>query len=187
MEDGQLVEQARDGDVAAYEALVRRYQEVAFRTAYLVLGDAAEAEDAAQEGFIKAYYALDRFRPGAPFRPWLLQITANEARNRKRSAGRRQFLTQRIARTEPPNQAAPAPETAALDDETKTALLDELKELPEMDRLVIAYRYFLDLSEVEMSEALDIPRGTVKSRLSRALQRLKSRLDTAETEGRSHG
>ena len=85
----ELVERAKRGDDDAYEELVRAYQGIAFRTAYLVAGNAADAEDAAQEGFVKAHRALGRFRRGAPFRPWLLQIVANEARNRRRSAGRR--------------------------------------------------------------------------------------------------
>ena len=70
---------------------------MAFRTAYVICGDAAEAEDAAQEGFMKARAALHRFRPGRPFRPWLLQIVANEARNRRRAAGRRLALAGRAA------------------------------------------------------------------------------------------
>src|SRR6266496_2575903 len=86
--ESQLVERARNGDETAYEELVRAHQGIAFRIAYLVAGNSAEAEDAAQEGFVKAYRALGRFRRGAPFRPWLLQIVANEARNRRRSACR---------------------------------------------------------------------------------------------------
>src|SRR5438445_335935 len=78
----------RDGDVAAYEALMRMYQNIATRTAYVIVGDSADAQDAVQEAFIKAYYALGRFRPGAPFRPWLLRIVANEAINRRRAARR---------------------------------------------------------------------------------------------------
>jgi RNA polymerase sigma-70 factor (ECF subfamily) len=73
--------------VRAYEDLVRRHQDVAFRVAQLVAGNAADAEDAAQEAMVKAYYALDRFREDAPFRPWLLRIVANEASNRRRSSG----------------------------------------------------------------------------------------------------
>src|SRR5947209_5976739 len=92
LDDLELVERARRGDVSAYDDLVRRYQELAFRTAYLITGVAAEAEDAAQEAFVKAYYALPRFRAGAPFRPWLLRIAANEARNRRKAAGRREAL-----------------------------------------------------------------------------------------------
>ena len=82
--------------------------------AQVVLGDEAEAQDAAQEAFVKAYYALGRFRPGAPFRPWLLTIVTNEARNRRRSAGRRAKLGFQVA-AEGPIAAAPvSPEAAVL-------------------------------------------------------------------------
>ena len=95
MEEAKLAERAREGDTAAYERLVRTHQALAFRAAYLVTGDAPEAEDATQEAFVKAYRALGRFRPGAPFRPWLLAMVTNEARNRRRSAGRRAKLNLR--------------------------------------------------------------------------------------------
>ena len=98
MEDAKLAERAREGDTAAYERLVRLHQAGAFRAAYLVTGDASEAEDAAQEAFVKAYRALGRFRPGAPFRPWLLAIVSNEARNRRRASGRRTNLALRTSR-----------------------------------------------------------------------------------------
>ena len=86
-DEGDLVLHASRGDDVAFEELVRRYQELAFRTAYLITGDASQAEDAAQTGFIKAYRALGRFRVGEPFRPWLLTIVANEARNQRGAAG----------------------------------------------------------------------------------------------------
>ena len=95
-EDAEAIARARGGDVAAYEELVRRYQDVALRTAYLVCPE-TDADDAVQEAFLKAYAALPRFREGAPFRPWLLRIVANEARNRRRSAGRRTGLALRAA------------------------------------------------------------------------------------------
>ena len=95
--DGELFKRAQRGDVAAYEEIVHRYQQVAFRTAYVITGSAADAEDAAQEGFVKAYRALATFRPDAEPRPWLLRIVANEARNRVRSTGRRQALELRLA------------------------------------------------------------------------------------------
>jgi len=173
LEENALAERARRGDIDAFEDLVRRYQQVAFRTAYLISGDAAEAEDAAQEGFVKAYRALDRFRPGAPFRPWLLQIVANEARNRRKAAARRRDLAARASLVRPSGDAAPSPEAAALAAEQQQALLRALDALREEDRLVIACRYFLDLSEAEMAAVLGCPRGTVKSRLSRALARLR--------------
>ena len=104
------MERARQGDEAAYETLVRRYQGLAVRAAYVVAGR-GEAEDAAQEAFVKAYRALHRFRPGAPFRPWLLRIVTNEARNRVRSARRREALALRAVAV--PGDAAPSPEAAA--------------------------------------------------------------------------
>jgi RNA polymerase sigma-70 factor, ECF subfamily len=157
----------------AYEELVRRYRDVAVRTATVVGGGADDAEDAAQEGFIKAYAALGRFRAGSPFRPWLLRIVANEARNRRRSAGRRQTLAVRAAEDRPPDGAAPSPEAAVLDHERRTLLAAALSALRDEDREVIGARYLLDLTEAEAAEMLGIPRGTVKSRLSRALTRLR--------------
>ena len=86
------------------------YQGIAFRTAYVIARNASDAEDAAQDGFVKAWRALGRFREGAPFRPWLLRIVANEARNRRRSAGRRAGLALRAATSEVSGDAAPSPE-----------------------------------------------------------------------------
>src|SRR4051812_49891207 len=89
----------------------------------LITQDAAEAEEAAQDGFVKAWRALGRFRADAPFRPWLLQIVANEARNRRRSAGRRADLAVRAATEEPSGGAAPFPVAALLTSVTPVALL----------------------------------------------------------------
>ena len=176
LDDTALVERARNGDVNAYEALVQHYQELAFRVAYQVTGDAADAEDAAQEAFVNAYYALGRFRPGAPFRPWLLRIVANEARNRRMAAHRRTALAQRALVAQTSGEAAPSPETAAEAEEFRATLLASLRRLRDDDRLILAYRLFFDLSEAEMAEALKCPKGTVKSRLSRALGRLRAAL-----------
>ena len=175
-EESNLVERARRGDVQAFEQIVQAHQSIAFRTAYLVTGNAADAEEAAQDAFVKAYRALGRFRAGAPFRPWLLQIVANEARNRRRSAGRRTGLELRVAAEAPSGDAAPSPEGALIDAEQRAALLAAVNELREEDRLVIACRYFLDLSEAETADGLGCARGTVKSRLSRALTRLRQQL-----------
>lgn len=143
------------------------------RTAYLACGDATDAEDAAQDGFLKAHAALSRFRPDAPFRPWLLRIVVNEARNRRRSTGRRAGLALRMAEDRPTDDAAPSPEAAVLAAEARRDLLAALGRLGDDDRLVVGCRYLLELSEAETAEALGIPRGTVKSRLSRALGRLR--------------
>jgi RNA polymerase sigma factor (sigma-70 family) len=173
-----LIARAREGDPAAYEDLVRLHQDIAFRTAFVVTRSAADAEDAAQEAFVKAYRALDRFRAGAPFRPWLLRIVANEARNRIRTRTRGEALAERAgleARTESggAQPLAPSPEEQLLAGERRAALHRALEQLPQNDRLVIGYRYFLELSEAETAAAMDCPPGTVKSRLSRALARLR--------------
>ena len=175
LDEQELVEQARGGDARAYEVLVRRYQDLAFRTAWVIAGG-ADAEDAAQEGFVKAWYALPRFRAGSPFRPWLLAIVANEARNRRRSGRRQDDLALRVAEDRPSGDAAPSPEAAALDSEQRRLLLAAVGRLGDSDRQVIACRYFLELSEAEMAAALGCRRGTVKSRLSRALERLRAAL-----------
>jgi len=173
LEDVDLIERARDGDVRAYGDLVERYRDIAFRTAYLITRSAADAEDAAQEAFVKAYYALGRFRTQSPFRPWILRIVANEARNRVRSARRREGLVLRVAEDRPSGGAAPSPEAAALDRERDETLLAAMATLSEPDRQIITCRYLLDLSEAETADTLGIRRGTVKSRLSRALGRLR--------------
>ncbi len=181
-DDGELFARAQRGDSAAYEEIVRRYQQVAFRTAYVITGSAADAEDAAQEGFVKAYRALAGFRAGADPRPWLLRIVANEARNRVRSTGRRHQLELRLAEGHRlsdglrPGAAAPSPEAATVAAEDRRQLLSMVNELGEEDRMVIASRYFLELSGEETAAALGIPEGTVKSRLSRALARLRTRV-----------
>jgi RNA polymerase sigma factor (sigma-70 family) len=173
----RLVAEAQAGDTRAFEALVEEHQTIAFRTAYLITGSAADAEEAVQDGFVKAFHALGRFRPGAPFRPWLLRIVANEARNRRRSAGRRERLALRAAEDPLSGGAVPSPEAALLESEQRAALLEAVDGLREADRLVIACRFFLGLSEEETAEALDWRRGTVKSRLSRALDRLRERME----------
>ena len=163
----------------AYEDLVRRHQAIAIRTAHYFAPD-GDAEDAVQEAFVKAYAALGRFRAGSPFRPWLLRIVANEARNRRRSAGRRAGLALRSVEDRRPDDAAPSPESAVLADERRQWLLAGVNALRDDDREVIVARYFLDLSEAETSQVLRLARGTVKSRLSRALGRLRDRLSATE-------
>ena len=174
--ESELVERAKRGDVGAYEQIVERYQEPVFRAAYLVTRSAADAQEAAQDAFVKAYAALGRFRSGSPLRPWLLRIAVNESRNRRRAAGRREALALRAAAERQAEGADPSPEAVLLAAERRRALLDALDRLRDEDRLVIACRYLLDLSERETAEVLGWRRGTVKSRLSRALERLRGEL-----------
>jgi RNA polymerase sigma factor (sigma-70 family) len=177
LDENDLIRRAKRGDKHAYEELVYAYQGIAFRTAYVLAGNGADAEEAAQDGFVKAWRALGRFRDGAPFRPWLLQIVANEARNRRRSAGRRAHLALRAATEHPSGDAAPSPEAALLSAQQREALLTAVNDLPEEQRSVITLRYFVGLSEQEVADTLDLPTGTVKSRTSRALERLRESYD----------
>jgi RNA polymerase sigma factor (sigma-70 family) len=176
-DDIALAERARRGDERAFEELVRMHQDIAFRTAYLLTGSAADAEDAAQAGFVKAWTALPRFRRGAPFRPWLLRIVANEAHNRRRSSGRQEALRLRSGAALPPDDSAPSPEGAALVHEQREELLAAVSRLDDRDRDALTCRYFLELSEDETAAALDVRRGTVKSRTARALVRLRRELE----------
>lgn len=170
-----LVARAKRGDAAAYEELVRIHQDIAFRTACVISRNAADAEEAAQDGFVKAYRALGRFREGAPFRPWLLSIVANEARNRRRAAGRRAHLWERVAtEQEVSGDAAPSPEATVLNRERRRQLLDVLAGLRDDDRAVLTCRYLVGLSEQETCAALGLRLGTVKSRTARALARVRA-------------
>jgi RNA polymerase sigma-70 factor (ECF subfamily) len=168
--EGELVALARGGDGDAYASLVRAHQDVAFRTAMLITQDAAEAEEAAQDAFVKAWRALGRFRPGEPLRPWLLTIVANEARNRRRSAGRRTALALRSAAPDGEGRSAEAQVIAG---ESRATLLEALSRLRPDDRLVLGCRFLLELTEAETAAALGVRPGTVKSRTSRALERLR--------------
>jgi RNA polymerase sigma factor (sigma-70 family) len=178
--EAALVERARGGDAVAYGALVRSHQDIAFRVACLAGGSAPEAEEAAQEGFVKAWRALPRFRVCAPFRPWLLAIVANEARNRRRAAGRRAGLALRAAELAERDPGGPSPEAQLLATMRRDALLAALAQLDERDRSVLTCRYLLELSEEETAAALGCRRGTVKSRTSRALARLREHMGTGE-------
>jgi RNA polymerase sigma-70 factor (ECF subfamily) len=161
VDERELVSQAKRGDEDAFAALVRPQLEMSYRVAYLIAGGAGEAEDAVQEALVKAWRALGRFRAGAPFRPWFLRIVANEARNRRRAAGRRERLALRAA-AEP---SAHPPE--------REGLLEALDDLPDDPRTVLVCRFVLGLSEAETAAALGVPTGTVKSRTARALDRLR--------------
>jgi RNA polymerase sigma factor (sigma-70 family) len=175
-QEAELVARAKRGELDAYEDIVRLHQTIAFRTAWVITRSDADAEEATQDAFVKAHKALPRFRDGAPFRPWLLAIVANEARNRVRSAGRRTGLVLRVAEERRPDDAVPSPEAALLDSERREHLLAAIERLPDPAREAIACRYLLELSEEETAAALDCPQGTVKSRVSRALERLRAEL-----------
>jgi len=185
------VEQAKAGDLEAFGRLVVLHQRAAIQVAYVIAG--SDAEDAAQEAFVKAFRALGRFRSGSPFRPWLLRIVANEARNHRRGAARRAGLALRLAERQAGiaegSSSEGSPEAAVLGELTRKELLEAVSGLPERDRLTLAYRFFVGLSEAEMATAMSCRPGTVKSRLARALARLRQALpdDPARSEEASVG
>jgi RNA polymerase sigma-70 factor, ECF subfamily len=163
------IRQARQDDPAAWEQLVRRYQQPVFRLAYLILGDAADAEEIAQEAFVRAYLSLESFDEQRPFRPWLLQITRNLARNRRRSLGRYWANVRRWWQQQP-EPVEPSPHRQRAD---ARLLWQAVRELKPAWQEVVYLRFFLELSVEETAAALHVAPGTVKSRLHRALAALR--------------
>ncbi|WSM88290.1 sigma-70 family RNA polymerase sigma factor [Actinacidiphila glaucinigra] len=181
--EAAVIARVRAGEREAYAELVRLHADVAHRTAVL-LGAGADAEDVVQVSFVKAYRALATFRDGAAFRPWLLRIVANEARNAGRAARRLRSAVERNAVLEALPPAADDPESLAVSRERRTELLAAVRTLSEPHRLVVTCRYLLDLDEEETATVLGWPRGTVKSRLHRALARLRAVLGEPVPAGR---
>ena len=177
--DAELIPRAQNGDMDAFEQLVGRYSDLAFRSAYLILGSAADAEDACQDALYKAYRALPRFRVELPFRPWLLRIVVNEARNRRRGRSRRGELALEEEGDAHPEPGA-GPEDAAIAADSRARLLALVNGLDANDRDVVTCRFFLELSLDETAAALGVPVGTAKSRAHRALARLRELMGDAD-------
>jgi RNA polymerase sigma-70 factor (ECF subfamily) len=175
VDEAHAVELAAGGDHAAFGALVERYQQVAFRAAWLIVRDAEDAEDVAQEAFVRAYRSLGSFRQGQPFRPWLLRIVQNQALNAVRSRGRRAGLLGRVAVFATPT--ADPPDSAVAEADESAQVLAAIEELSADDRAILHLRYFLDLPEREIAAAIGRPPGTVKSRLHRASGRLRDMIE----------
>ena len=185
IDDAEAVARARGGDLDAYAVLVARYRLRAHRAAFL-LGAGEEADDVVQEAFVKAFRHLSRFRAGEPFGPWLLRIVANETRNLTRSRRRRAALALRLPGAESGGTAAGGPVDEVLASERRARLVAAVNALPDRERQVLACRYVLDLSEAETAQVLQWPLGSVKSRTSRALNRLRGLLVPAEPDRVSH-
>jgi RNA polymerase sigma-70 factor (ECF subfamily) len=176
LDEPDLIREAQQGDTDAFEQLMQRYQQAAFRAAFLITRDPAEAEDVSQESFLRAYRALRTFSLGRPFRAWLLRIVANQALNAVKSMRRRAVLTERYSVLQQP-LAAPVEELAA-DSERRRAFRSAIDLLPDKDRVVIYLHYFLRLHERETAEVLRCRPGTVKSRVHRATRRLRGLIES---------
>ncbi|HKG55547.1 MAG TPA: RNA polymerase sigma factor [Anaerolineales bacterium] len=171
MDESTLIRHAANGDATAWEPLVLAHQEAVFRLSYLLLGDPDDAEDIAQETFLRAWNHLKRFDTTRPLRPWLLRIASNLASNRRRSAGRYLSALTRAFRNEPVSSASI--EERSTRHMEASHLWKAVQTLSVPDQQIVYLRYFLDLSVAETAEVLKIAEGTVKSRLSRALDRLR--------------
>jgi RNA polymerase sigma-70 factor (ECF subfamily) len=171
LDESTLILRAVRGDASAWEPLMQTHQQVVFRFAFLLLGDADDADDIAQETFLRAWRARKQFDLTRPLRPWLLSIAVNLASNRRRSMGRYVAALMRAFRDEP---KAVSTEEKNLQHTEAGELWRAVKHLDERDQQIIYMRFFLDLSVAETAEALNIAEGTVKSRLSRALEKLRS-------------
>ncbi|MEU2115396.1 RNA polymerase sigma factor [Streptomyces sp. NPDC016459] len=188
-DEAAVIARVRAGEPEAYAALVRAHTAVALRAA-VACGAGAEAEDVVQQAFFKAYRSLGRFQEGAAFRPWLLRIVVNETRNTVRAAGRRRAVADREADLlggEPRIPESADPAVAAEQRERSRRLLDALDGLGEDHRQVVIHRYLLELDEAETAQALGWPKGTVKSRLSRALRKLGLELGEGREGGEGRG
>ncbi|HWI96413.1 MAG TPA: RNA polymerase sigma factor [Solirubrobacterales bacterium] len=165
----KLIREAQRGSGEALAALYAMHWPRAQRAAYLVVHDAAAAEDIAQEAFLAAVDGLDRFDRRRPFAPWLHRIVVNRAID----WGRREAL--RAGGGEPEERAAPSHA-----DEAAGELMPALAQLPPEQRAVVVLRYLLEYTPGEIGRMLELPRGTVNSRLRRGLDRLR---DLIEVEG----
>jgi RNA polymerase sigma-70 factor (ECF subfamily) len=171
-DEPDIIRRALLGDQAGWESLVHAHQEPVFRLAYLLLGSRDEAEDVAQETFIRAYKSLHRFDIARPLRPWLLKIAANLARNRRRSAGRYLSALNRLVDTQR-EYTTPSAESQSAQRLQANALWGAVRKLGVADQQVIYLRYFLELTVEETADATGVAQGTIKSRLHRALSRLR--------------
>jgi RNA polymerase sigma-70 factor, ECF subfamily len=168
-----LIEKARDGDRAAYGELVRTHYPGVVHVVYRLCGDAALAEDMAQEAFLRAWVNLPSFRPGSPLRNWLYRIAVNAALDVLRRRSEESLEDERV---EMVRDQAPDPESAVIAREQTAFLQEAMGSLPEAARSVLVLREYGELSYQEIASVLDIPIGTVMSRLNYARTRLRDLL-----------
>jgi RNA polymerase sigma factor (sigma-70 family) len=178
-DEPEFLARVRNGDHEAYASLVRPYERVAYRVAAAITGSPADAEEAMQNGLVKAYRSLHRFRAGAAFRPWLLRIVVNEAHNVLRTERRHQRLGIRAA--ERRETASTSPDEALIDREEVETVFRALGRLGEADRVALALRYFAELPDAEAAALVGISAEAFRVRLVRARRRLQALLE--ETNG----
>lgn len=181
MTDERLMEMLLDGEGQALDKLVLRYQGPLYGFAFRILGDQGRAEDAFQETFLKVYRRRYTYQRGTRFKPWLYQICLNVCRDTLRKKKRRPEIPLEAEKLDGPDDA-PGPEEAAHRAAEAEAVREALAELPVKQREVILLSHYQNLSYPEISEILDIPTGTVKSRVFHALRRLAKLLGRNKEE-----
>ena len=182
-EDAVLIRKAQEGDVDAFESLVKKYQQTVYAFCRRLTGAHQSADDLAQETFIKAYLALSRFDPRWPLYPWLRKIALNTGLNYLKARSRERPLREEAlpSRGDGPRPATSQPQAGLERAEFESRLERAVASLPEEQKSVFVLRFYEELSYEEISRALDVPHGTVMSRLNRARQKLRELLaDTLE-------
>lgn len=170
--DGDLVRRAQAGEREAFGVLVRRYQRRVFSLGIRMLRNRSDAEDLVQETFLRAFRALDRFDPDRPLAPWLYRITTNRALSSLARRGRRDHeeLSPRLA------ARGPNPEEETDERRLAWAVREAVAQLPPEQRAILALRVGEGLSYREIAEVVDVPIGTVMSRLARARETLRRKV-----------
>jgi RNA polymerase sigma-70 factor (ECF subfamily) len=160
----ELIRRSQAGDNEAFEALFHKYKNLVYKTAYLMLGSAGEAEDLLQEVFLEVYRSLHSYQPAkAAFTTWLYRVTVNDCLNHKRS---RRWSLVPLDEVSSLSAGRSHDERLAVDDEVWRSI----SRLSPKLRAVLILRYYWDLSYAELTQVLNVPLGTVKSRLNQALQ-----------------
>ena len=187
MDEAEAVRRARQGDREGFRWLVERDGDLVRRTAYLLVRDPGLAEDLAQECFLAAWQSLSSFRTATGFRPWVLRILMNKAVSHRRKRRLLAIPFDLLRTAEEPAEPTPDPTALAIQGEEQRELGAALATLPEEWRRVLVLRYYAEFSVPEIAEALDMAEGTVKSRLHRALVRLREALSNGGETGQSAG
>ncbi|GAB4415396.1 MAG: sigma-70 family RNA polymerase sigma factor [Anaerolineales bacterium] len=171
--ESELARRVHKGDQAAFAQIVRLHQQTVFNVAYRMLGNQQDAEDAAQDSFIRAYQFFDKFDPDRPLAPWLKRITANLCLNRLKTQKYASSLDDNLP---PPKDPHPGPEAQTVNRLREAHLRAEILALPPRYRAVIELRHFQELSYEEIATTIKKPLSTVKSDLFRARKMLAERL-----------
>ena len=174
--DAECVRRLLQGEVDAFEVLVRRHQKAIFNLVYRMLGDYDEAAEVSQETFLSAYRSIGQFRGDANFSTWLYRIAINHASTRRRSLAKWQQRTVPLDTTDPVNERELDPADTVEQKEVQELVQKALNGLEASDAMIILLKDLQDVPYEEVARVLDVPVGTVKSRLHRARKALRSRL-----------